>query len=99
MANARKFLKDLVGDLTFGELLRSERKCEELTQEQLAKKIGVTKQAISNFESSKDFPKKEILKKIARFFKMDEETYVRYIVQDMLNKKGITGYTVVKKRA
>lgn len=41
------------------------RKKKHLTQEELAQKLNVTRQAISNWENDKNYPNVEILKNIA----------------------------------
>ncbi|HYX34238.1 MAG TPA: helix-turn-helix transcriptional regulator [Oligoflexus sp.] len=92
--DATKFLESNFGKLTFGEALKADRKSAELSQAQLAEAIGVSKQAISGFENGKDFPTYETIKKIAKVFKMDEETYVRLLLQDIANKKGFDQYLV-----
>ena len=42
------------------------RKRKNLTQEELAKRLNVTRQAVSNWENDKNYPNVEILKSIAK---------------------------------
>ena len=44
------------------------RRSQQLTQEQLADKLGVTKQSVSNWENGNIMPSVEMLEKIADFF-------------------------------
>jgi|GEM_PF-3455389 transcriptional regulator with XRE-family HTH domain len=92
--DAMKFLEDNFGKLTFGEALKADRKSADLSQTELAEAIGLSKQAISGFETGKDFPTYETIKKIAKVFKMDEETYVRLLIQDIAYKKGFHQYAI-----
>lgn len=97
---ALEFLEKSRGLLTLGRALKADRLASELTQEELASKVGVTRQAIYGFESERDFPSYSTLKKLAKVFDMDEASYVRLLVQDLIRKKGIEGYIVdVKKVA
>ena len=98
--DALEFLENNRGPLTLGRAIKADRLAAEMTQEELASKIGVTRQAIYGFESERDFPSYTTLKKLAKVFKMDESSYVRLLVQDLIRKKGIEGYTIdVKKDA
>lgn len=54
--------------MTTGEKIRSARIQAGLTQEELAKKIGLTKVAISRYESGQREPKISILKKLSVAF-------------------------------
>lgn len=96
--DALEFLKKNRGPLSLGKVLKADRLANDMTQENLATKIGVTRQAIYGFESERDFPSYKTLKKIAKIFKMDEASYVRLLVQDLMRKKGIEGYTVDVKK-
>lgn len=42
--------------MTIGEIIKTERKIKKLTQEQLAKKIGITQDSISLWETNKRIP-------------------------------------------
>lgn len=94
-----EFLEKDRGPLTLGRALKADRLAAEMTQEELASKISVTEQAIHGFESERDFPNYTTLKKLAEVFKMDESSYVRLLVQDLVRKYGVKGYTIeVKKK-
>ena len=55
----------------FGELIKSIRKEHNLTQKELADKLGVTFQAVSKWENGKNLPDIAIIKKIAEEFSID----------------------------
>jgi transcriptional regulator with XRE-family HTH domain len=54
--------------MTFGEKIKKLRTSRNLTQEELAGKIYVTRTAVSKWESDRGYPNIDSLKAIARFF-------------------------------
>ena len=54
--------------MTFGEKLKKLRASKNITQEDLAEKIYVTRTAVSKWESERGYPSIDSLKEIARFF-------------------------------
>ncbi|OXS77917.1 hypothetical protein B1B05_09935 [Domibacillus enclensis] len=54
--------------LLLGERLKSLRKERKLTQEELGKRVNVTKVSISGYENGKRSPDTETLQKLADFF-------------------------------
>jgi transcriptional regulator with XRE-family HTH domain len=89
MVDAKKFLEERNGGpLTFAQILRSHRMSEGWSQEELGKKIRVSKMTISHFERGKTFPTPENLKAIAKVFGMPVESFLRYILQDYAAKHG-----------
>ena len=54
--------------MTFGEKLKKARTEAQLTQEELAEKLFVSRTAISKWESDRGYPNIESLKAIAKFF-------------------------------
>lgn len=56
--------------MTLGEKIIELRKKKKLTQEQLAEKLGITRQTLSNWENNTTNPDIEQAKNIAVFFKI-----------------------------
>ena len=52
-----------------GEQIRNLRTARNLSQVQLANRLGVTKQSISNWENNNILPSVDMLKRIAQFFR------------------------------
>ena len=52
----------------YGEYLKAERRIRNLSQEKLAKEIGITQQAISLYENNTNEPTIGICEKIADFY-------------------------------
>ena len=51
-----------------GEQIRTLRVARNLSQVQLAERLGVTKQSVSNWENNNILPSVDMLRKIAQFF-------------------------------
>ena len=54
--------------MTFGEKLKKLRSDNELTQDELAEKIFVTRTAISKWETDKGYPSIDSLKQLSNLF-------------------------------
>lgn len=54
--------------MTFGEKLKTLRKGLNLTQQQLAERVGVAKSVVSYYESGDRYPSYDVLIKLARIF-------------------------------
>lgn len=70
--------------MTIGSRIKEARSVKKLTQLELAKSIGVTKAAISNYENDVSVPKPEIFQKIMQALEVTAD----YLYQDMA--AGIT---------
>lgn len=57
----------------FSDRLKSLRKEKDLTGEQLGKIFNVTKTAVSYWESGKNFPGEDMVKKIAEYFEVSTD--------------------------
>jgi transcriptional regulator with XRE-family HTH domain len=57
--------------LEFGEKLQGLRKSKNLTQEELAEALYVSRTAISKWESGRGYPNIDSLKEISNFFRND----------------------------
>ena len=60
--------------LNLGNQIRINRRCMNLTQEQLAEKFGTSPQAISRWEIGATYPDIEMLPMIASFFETSVDT-------------------------
>ena len=62
----------------FGERLKALRQARGLTQEELAKRIGVTKQTISNWENGNITPALDVLITLVEFFRTTPNDMLGY---------------------
>ena len=69
--------------MPFGKRLKDARISRKMTQEELAKAVGVTKGAIGNYEAEISSPKETILIKLMRILEVDANyLYQDYIASD-----------------
>ena len=54
--------------MTFGNILKKLRQDNNLTQDELAKKIDTSRSNIANYENGKNMPSVDILEKLAKLF-------------------------------
>ena len=54
--------------MTFGNILKKIRQDNNMTQDELAKRIDTSRSNIANYENGKNMPSVDILEKIARLF-------------------------------
>lgn len=66
----------------FGNILRSLRIREGLTQEELGKYVGTTRSAIGMYEQGKREPNQELLEKFADFFNVDMNYLMGAVIEN-----------------
>lgn len=54
--------------MDFGKQIKQMRLERKLTQEQMAEQLGVSRQAVSNWENNKNLPDLELIISISRLF-------------------------------
>lgn len=54
--------------MTFGNILKNLRQDNNMTQDELAKKIDTSRSNIANYENGKNMPSVDILEKISKLF-------------------------------
>ena len=77
-----------MNDYNFGNLLYELRNKANLTQDELAKKLGITNKAVSKWENGKAKPTTDILKKLSIFFNIPIENLLQ--IKEKETKKNIT---------
>ncbi|MBF8983995.1 helix-turn-helix transcriptional regulator [Lutibacter sp. B2] len=82
------FYKELYKDqkaLTLGEKIQKQRLMLGFTQEEFAKKIGLTRSAINNYELGITQPSREALLKLIKIIDKDylcDDEYLKFILSD-----------------
>lgn len=72
------------GPLTFGWALWSHRKCEDMTQKEFARLLGITPASLCDLERGRRIPSVKRAAGIARSIGMPEKTWIKLAIQDML---------------
>ena len=81
-------LEKIYGPLSFGSLLKAFRESEELTQVEFSKKIGLSKQNVSDLENGRRIPSASRAAKIAKKLKLPEAPLIELAIKDSLLKEG-----------
>ena len=62
--------------MVFGDILKKLRQDNDLTQEELAKKINNSRSNIANYENGKNMPSVEILEKLSEVFNVSTDYFL-----------------------
>ena len=83
----------------FAIRIKNLRKSRELNQVQLAEKLGVKKQSISNWENDNIMPSVEMLEKVADFFRVSTDYLLGRDSKtlDGVQSVDVTGLTPLQK--
>jgi transcriptional regulator with XRE-family HTH domain len=87
--DAREFLEELVGPLTFGGMLWSIRMCDELSQAEFARMLGVNRSHICDIEKGRKVVSPERAAAWARILEYPETVFVQLALQEQLDKAGV----------
>lgn len=72
------------------ERIKELRKSYKISQVELARQLGVSKQCVSNWENDNVQPSVEMLVQIARFFKVSTDYLLDLDAKDMIDVSGLT---------
>ncbi len=81
-------LEKQYGPLTFGSLLKSWRKSEELSQTAFAKKVGLSVQNLNDLEKGRRIPTPTRAARIAKKLGLPEIGLIQLALRDSLSKEG-----------
>ena len=79
-----KDLEKRLGPLTFAMFLRSWRQCDEYSQIEFAKKLGISKANLCDIEKGRKHVSPERAARIARILDLPENFLVQIALQDVL---------------
>ena len=89
-SDTMKFLEGLMGGpLTFGAMVRSIRETDELTQEDVATKVGVSKQHVSDVEHGRRRVSIERAARWAEALGYPPAYFVRMVAQEEIDAVGV----------
>lgn len=74
----------------FGEILQNLRKSNGMSQVELGRKLGVTKQAVSNWENNNILPSVDLLIRIAKFFSVSTDYLLEMDKRHYIEIEGLT---------
>jgi DNA-binding XRE family transcriptional regulator len=77
------------GPLAFGQLIESIRKCDEISQAELARRIGVSKQNLCDLEKGRKTASIERAVKFAHALNYPVHMFVGTLLEEQLRKAGV----------
>ena len=96
---ARGFLEKLNGGpLTFGQMIAALRKCDEVSQTQMAKKLGISSAKLCDIEKGRRFISIERAAQWARIFGHSEYLFVSLLLEDQMRKSGLNFEVTLKSK-
>lgn len=95
----KKVFSDLKISPTLGQIVRSLRECDEITQVSLAKKLKVSRQFLSDVEHDRKSVGVEFAKKLAKALGYPIETFLQPLLNAQLKKAGIKAKVQVVSKA
>lgn len=95
--NALEATKGIWDKMTFGGLVHSLRMSDEITQVELAKRIGVSKQFLSDVEHNRKDVGISFAKKISEALEYSIEPLIELLIRDQLRRQHLNYIVELKK--
>ena len=95
--NALNETKDLWNTMTFGSLVHSLRISDKISQVVLAKKLGISKQFLSDVEHNRKDVGISFAKKIAEALDYSIEPLIELLIRDQLRRQHLNYIVELKK--
>lgn len=86
---AREALEGTILDTTFGGLVRAMRETDEITQAELARRLGVSRQYLNAVELGRSQVGLEFAKRVADALGYSPEPFAEILIREQLKKAGI----------
>ncbi len=87
---AENFLqKKNKGPLTFGQLVESHRLCDEISQAELARRLGISRSLLCDIEKGRKLVSPERASQIARCLGYSVNVFVATSLEDQLRRAGL----------
>ncbi len=87
-------LKREVGYFSFGRLLSCYRLCEEMSQREFAKLLGISPSSLCDLEKGRVTPSISRAGKIAKKLQASEELFIEKALETQLKKEGFKKFSV-----
>ncbi len=98
LTSARTVLKHILTS-SFGEFVKDIRECDEISQIELSRRMGVSRQFISAIEKNKAKVSLEMAISIADALGYPYEAFVEVYLNDLLKKSGIKKVVHLESKA
>ncbi len=77
-----------------GENIRNQRQIRRISQVELARALGVSKQSVCNWENNNIMPSIDMLLKITRYFGVSTDLLLGVTHEESIDTKGLTSEQV-----
>ena len=84
-----KELEKEIGPLTFANLLSCYRLCEEMSQKEFAKLLGISLSSLYDLEKGKATPSIAKARKIAKKLQASEKLFMEMAIEAQLKREGL----------
>ena len=91
---AEEATKEIRKTKTLGKVMKAFRETQGISQCQLADRIGVSKQFLSDIENDRKNIGVPFIRKFAEELGFSPESFIRIYVQDFLKKAGLSEYEI-----
>ena len=95
MESAREVLREMWEKTTFGEYVRAMRECDEISQSELAAKLGVSRQYIHGVETNRNYASIKTAIKIADALGYSRILFIEKLLEGQLRRAGILDSVVI----
>jgi transcriptional regulator with XRE-family HTH domain len=95
--NALDATKNIWNKMTFGKLIRSLRISDEISQIDLAKKLGVSKQFLNDVEHNRKDVGFDFAKKVASALGYSIEPFIELLIKQQLKRQRLNYIVEIKK--
>ena len=85
---ARSAVEGIVGYMTFGRMLASLRKCDEISQVALAKKVKMSRAMLCDVEKGRRSVSLKLAKKLAKAMGYSEQQFAAKVLEDLALEAG-----------
>jgi transcriptional regulator with XRE-family HTH domain len=92
---AKKVTKKIDDKMTLGMLMRAFRESEEISQVDLASRLGVSKQFLNDVENNRKKIRIPFIQKFATEVGFSPDTFVSIYLRDQVREAGMTSYDVL----
>ncbi len=86
---ARVALETAISKTTFGGLVRSMRTCDDISQAELARRLGVSRQFLNAIELGKSNVGLDFAKRVADALGYSPEPFAEILIREQLQDAGI----------
>ena len=86
---ARERLEKRFGPLTFALFMRAARTMMDLTQEEMGKKLGISRANVCDIEKGRQLVSVEFAVKVAKKAQISEALAVKACLEDQIRKTGL----------